>query len=125
MIIKPWYVKKTAESFVRQKIRSPCGRENRSKPVVLSLLEISPLSRFCSYYGDRSELSEAALEEKDPWRDAARSGPKLELSPPLVSPLASTRRRLDLRGAQTMAFGAAAPVRLLPKSTAPGAPPRA
>jgi hypothetical protein len=68
MVIKPWYVKKTAESFVRQKIRSPCGRENRSKPAVLSLLEISPLSRFCSYYGDRSEVSEAALEEKDPWR---------------------------------------------------------
>jgi hypothetical protein len=61
-------VKKTAESFVRQKIRSPYGCENRSKPAVLSLLEISPLSRFCSYYGDRSEVSEAALEEKDSWR---------------------------------------------------------
>jgi hypothetical protein len=52
---------------LRQIIRSPCGRENWSKPAVLSLLEISPLSRFCSYYGDRIKVSEAALEEKDPW----------------------------------------------------------
>jgi hypothetical protein len=42
------------------------GRKNMSKPRSPFSPQNIPSSHFCSYYGDRSGVSEAALEEKDP-----------------------------------------------------------